>query len=233
MYDRKPIYNCPKDRTHETGEIKTNYRADLYGGRVVSDFVYDHNGLTTVISGSFADRLRVSGLSGFESTRVPINVNQSDAADVDLRRLAWDGNVKVARRSKQFSMPDGNKCPFCGWGPIVCDGCGYVAYYCQKCKERVIFLQKEHRGAGDPRWRIDDPPPTDPPIEGAIFEGKLWNGRDYCDGYVTGRAIRWFQSVHAHPFLCIPCTVNIAGLDDAKRKQLEMAAIKWKVVRKL
>jgi hypothetical protein len=234
MSDRKPIYNCPKDQTHETGEIDTNYRADLYGGRLVSDFVYDHNynGARPIVSGAFAERLRTSGLSGFESTPVPINVNQSDAANVDLRRLAWGGDTKITR-SRKISMQDGNICPFCGWGPIVCDGCGNTAYYCRKCKERVIVLQNEHRGADDPHWRLDNPPPTDPPLEGPILEGKRWNGRDYCDGYVTGRAVRWFQSVHAHPFLCVPCTVNVAGLDGAQRKQMQQAAIEWKVVQKL
>lgn len=215
---RKPVFECKTDRSHETGDIVIGERTmDLYGGTRVHQFVYEMCGLHVVVSRDFSERVAATKLGGVVLKSVEIGANQSRLSKPPkLNCLEFMG--RDCRRKSTAKLTDGNKCPFCSFSPIFCLECSYLSYECPACKKSVVASQRNHEGKGDKRW-LKMPVPR----LGQILNGSEWDGADFIggfnQGFISRRALQWFQSVHAGPFVAVPCRVDFSDIS-AKQHEL-------------
>src|SRR5262245_44714915 len=75
-------HDCPVSKTHKTGTTVLEVSIELFGGEDMDDFLPLVNHGFVIISRAFAERLNLSGLSGFVARKgVTIVQNQSGAKD--------------------------------------------------------------------------------------------------------------------------------------------------------
>src|ERR1043166_2524537 len=129
-------HDCPTSKLHVTGYVCADQHADLYGGSVLPDIVFDVNMLHLLVQPSIARRLAESSLRGVESVHLPIGVNQSECKDPTLFRVVFNG--RPVRRRTMLLNTTQNVCPFCHQGPIWCPECYDIQCDCPHCGERAV-----------------------------------------------------------------------------------------------
>lgn len=215
LYDMEWEHGCPLDKSHETGMKISNRRIDLFGGPTVCDFVGDSFGALVIVPREFFLRLTHAGFIGVSGSPLPIDTNQGAILDGE-QRVAPDLFVldflgAECLRPWVVTVPDPNKCPSCGWGPVVCPGCRDVAYECQKCKKQIVVPRAGSRARSDPRFLAEGYPD-----EGLILEGRGWDGSDFIrghdQGFVSKRVVDWIFDEKAGPFIAKPCRVDVSGM---------------------
>lgn len=218
LADQDYQHKCPLHKSHVTGILSSSHRVDLFGGKVVCEFVGDSFGGIVIVRRDFCDRLMHTGFIGLSGKPLPVSCNQCANPSPDLFRLEFLGADCV--RPDEITIPDPNVCPFCGWGPVVCPACREVFYSCGRCKEKIIIPEMEWQGPGDKRF-VTEPTPE----EGWVLAGRLWDGSDFLrglsQGIVSKRVVDWIVREKAGPFIAQPCRIDIAGMDQGQLDMLE------------
>lgn len=217
--DPETRHDCPVSPDHVTHSMYKAFEVDLSGGARVGDILPEFSG-NVVLSAPFAEKLKNSGLSGFDLLPATITVNQAwgrdDGEGPPLFHLRFLGR-ECQRPRKVVGVP--NVCPFCGAGPLICPECGYEVSLCPKCDNDTRILSSVHKGAGDKRLRMAAEPKA-----GEVLDGSRWDGSDFFgSSYVTRRTVDWLLAVHAAPFYAQPVRVCIDDMSDEQRKLLEQA----------
>jgi len=217
------LHECPVDPAHVTADILTDTCADLYGGAECGAYICDVSLIHVIVSEPFSEQLQASGLTGFDTTALEIRENQSNLQDPRLRLMRLTG--KECQRHPTIHIPEPNACRFCGWGPVVCEACGFIASYCPNCDEDLLVSGEEHQGPADRRFKQMPLPP-----EGLILDGQSWDGSDFIVsrgrlGFVTNRAVEWMVSVDAAPFIAKPRRVDVKGLSKQQLEAIHKATV--------
>jgi hypothetical protein len=194
---------------------------DLEGGPKYSPFVAGL-GPTLYTSPELAAQIRESGLRGWDLERVPIANKETDIPLREVFLLGFRG--KSCRRPPSIRGAP-NACPHCGREPIFCPECSFQMSSCPRCGKSAWTLREQHK-EGDKELILE-------PLENrslVILEGAQWDGSDFINGrygweyFVTKRAVDWFLSVHAAPFVAIPAFVNVEGMNEQQQQWLKEAS---------
>jgi len=199
--DDERQFDCPVNSTHKTGRVIQRVVLDLNNGYDNSPFL-PHGDALTILSGELSRKLACSGLEV--------------AATLRCDHLGWRGDdqpdlhvLRTSGRDPLFPLvpfpPEANRCRKCGFEPLVCPGCGDRGKSCPNCEIDAFELEREHRGASDPRIVIPYPYKTD------VVDLRRWDGADvFGDGYVpilTYRAVQFLLRTNAYPFKAEPLAV--------------------------
>src|SRR5262249_24106863 len=147
----KEIKDCSLYKDHVSDAQFTRISLDLFGGKLLSDFVPVSDFAFLVVSKKFADRLKMSGLTGYAiAAIVRIVCNQSEIPDPLLYYLDSTSNAgSVYQRWVVKGAP--NLCPHCGKEPMVCPGCGKINWpRCFRC-ERLTMFRPDAPDYSDPK----------------------------------------------------------------------------------
>ena len=213
------VHNCKRYQSHGYSYL-TNLRTDIFGGDYVPKMIAAGS-LAILINKDFRGDLLKSNLVGYSTMLLPIVANQSKLKYPEIYHLEFLG--KECHQKREVHIPADNRCPFCGWEPVVCPECFDIKYECPSCKKITTEVSKKHGGVGDKRFIITGGPP-----EGWVIEGNEWDGSDFismpthiCPFIISGRALDFLISVKAFPFVAKPCFVDVSGCDEEKRKTID------------
>jgi|GEM_PF-3351994 len=216
-------YECPASKKHPTRRfVNPKVYAELYGGKLLTEFIPNSARDEYVVSNVFAERLRETGLRGLQF--VPLALRESEALRKKfeypaLSVLEFSGRILV-RPLKVVGKP--NVCPFCGTGPLICPTCGYWPYRCFSCNQNNLASWRTHPGGDDKRLTFPGLPKA-----GTIVQGASWDGSDFVQAYlkrfITKRALNWLLSVHAKPFYVRPARVLVDGMSAEQKEWLRQA----------
>ncbi len=212
------IHGCEADPTHVTGRRTVDICADLYGGPTHCGIVSDTNMRAIVATKSTTDALAKSGLTGFAVAPLAVRVNQSRVKTPDLYRVEITSRDCLRRQA--VHIPQNNFCPFCGATPVVCLECKHVNYDCNQCGKQLFVNEENWQGPSDNRFIVQDIPKRV-----RLLEASTWDGSDlFPNGspvFATRRAVDFFLSIHAAPFVARPISMDFRGASDEKRSLLE------------
>ncbi len=170
------------------------------------------------VTSALAARLRQSRLSGIDFGKVTRARRREDGTVQENPAIEVVNRVGKGRQWHRFVLSEGtpNACPFCGHSPILCPSCGVFRATCTKCKKSITTSSTLHKGKGDQRLMVEARLNETPTLDGAT-----WDGSDFTsDGFITKRALDFLQSVHAAPFYYRPALVNVANVNEMKRRQI-------------
>jgi hypothetical protein len=219
-------FSCPVNPSHGQEDEVFDYEIDVaYAPEPFPPFMNDSMGETVIVNEWLADRLRGSSLKGFRliATRLanePVWYKPSKPPLSMLFQLTFDGIAP--RQLQHIEPPSADRCPFCRKGPIVCPGCGFRRNPCRYCCERWGAAESKHEGDDDPRIVIEELGTVVPVIDPRRWDGSDFTG-SYNGGWITRRALDWFLSINAGPFIVEPIAVNVLNLTEAEREHLELA----------
>jgi hypothetical protein len=207
------LFQCPVSRQHKTGTRTLEVEIDLFGGPHLGDFLPLTNHGFRIVSDTFSERLRRSGLKGFAIREgVRVGENQSGAKAPKFFFLDVVGKGGTCRRWRVKDAP--NSCPYCGHEPVICPGCGWCSQYgCLACGKRIWYDGGDPGDADGRRLLYGGYPKT------LIVEGKDWDGSDWFaveghggDWFVNRRAREWFERVHVLDAKFKPALLNLEGM---------------------
>lgn len=215
---------CVVDETHTVISWR-DLQLDIGGGEHPSPLIP----LTTcepvcIVSKSLHDQLQSSGLRGIEFERVSRVIFQgtdrdpAEAEDYTSFRLVSEDPCR-ARAIRRVEPPGANSCPFCGAGPLVCEGCGRFYSACRVCGEKA-FVDEADVEPNNRRIILPDG------WQRTVINVKDWNGADFSGEeehacIVTRRFVDLLLSVHAYPFVAVPIYANAIGTSPEKQELLE------------
>ena len=218
-------YKCSLNAAHGRTSESINYKLDLlYVMQSIPPFVNDAEDAHVLVNEWLAERLKGSGLKGFRLLPTEVRLMPDwfvDGKSTPLSKvyqLAFDG--RFPRQLPRVLPASADKCPHCGTGPIVCSACGFFYNQCSKCGEMWGVPADQHGGRDDPRILIERLG-----IGIDVVDPRRWDGCDFMGwssgGWITRRALDWFLSIHAGPFVAQPIAVNVLGLTKEERERLE------------
>lgn len=175
-------------------------------------------------SRALAEKINAVGLSGlrFETTSIKEVVDSCNAAIVpsfDTDVVEWLFVGEPCDRPAAIRHAQ-NACPFCGFGPIVCDVCGHLQNDCPSCGD-YIFKPNE---AGKPGLEMLPSPESRKIIAGCLWDGSdAICGRRNTVGFVTRRFVDFLLAVEAAPFYATPVAVCVDGMSKEQLRWLDQA----------
>ena len=171
-----------------------------------------------------AEKINTAGLSGlrFEPTVIKKIVDRFDAAinpsfDIDVVEWMFVGTPCYRLATIQGAP---NACPFCGFGPIVCNKCGHLQDYCPECGDYMF----KPNDAGIPGLHMEREDESQ-----SIVAGQFWDGsdaicsRDYSVGFVTRRFVEFLIAIKAEPFYAMQIAVCVDGMSREQLSWLDQA----------
>jgi hypothetical protein len=201
--------NCPRAPEHVTERFGPCYQVDLFGGPILSAWILVLGSQNIAIR-PFCEELIQAGFTGVRFTECPVAVFQTMHRPPPLCQLEATGrNCQLPTQI----VGGENLCPFCGWGPIVCEECGERSDECRQCEKQVLVPLHIHQGEADRRIAIK---PAGDWKNTLIIDASRWHGEDFinCRGstVVTRRVIDWLKALPAGPWVAYPLQAELAGL---------------------
>src|SRR5579863_5388514 len=198
-------YKCSLNRKHGRINQPFDYELDIsYVQRSIPPFVNDTEGAHVLVNQWLAERLKSSGLKGFRLIPTSVRdlpiwyVNERTTPLAKIYQLSFEG--RFPKQVRHVEPPSADRCPNCGAGPIVCPECGYCMSPCYNCDEPWGVAADLHGGARDRRIAIEKLGASI-----SVVDPRLWDGNDFMGwstgGWITRRALDWFLSIHAGPFM--------------------------------
>lgn len=225
--DSKELHWCPQDPQHVTGDCNRALRADFCGGsNKTAGFVRTTNSPGfMLVAHPLVERLKKADLKGLLFDRVEVTIFGDDSfdpsetgSDPHIPRLY---NWNSLSRSWPWAIPrieplEEDCCPFCGYSPLICQGCGELHFECPKCHQECLTYERRS-SMGARQLERDEPR--------QMIDPRRWDGSDACQpaGLVTRRLIDFLLSIHAGPFVAFSVPTNVYGLHPKERQRLELA----------
>ena len=215
--EEKRIYDCPLNPEHKTESRLLSVTVDVYAG-ILAPFISCPD--VCLVTDELAEQLAASKLKGASIVPAEVNVSYQFEGKESVHGVYFSGRRNCIAQG--IFPKSSDRCPFCGFKPILCPACANRNDICPSCRKSTMASRHFHNGPLDPRIKI-----IQRPREGDVIDPARWDGSDFFGGflrgYITRRAVDFLLSVDAKPFCAQPVRARIDHLTKEQRERLEEA----------
>lgn len=202
---------CPINPKHSCIRYKPPLDSEAFGGPLAPPFIPDLD--TVAVNENLKVRIERAKVKGALFYPITVRSHNTGKKIQGIWYLEFTGSIDI--RSPRLVGLE-NRCPFCGKGAVLCDGCGCILSRCSSCNREMTIGEPYHNGPSDLRIPVEHGP--------LILEGRLWDGSDLVsvgDGkFASRRFLNWLIGMEAGPFTAEPALLCTDGMTDEQLKWL-------------
>ncbi|WP_437205103.1 hypothetical protein [Planctomicrobium sp. SH664] len=214
VLESRVLFECPEDSRHEPVTVDIRADAEL-AGDVLNPLVPGYG--ARCVDSIMSEQLLKCGLIRERPTRLEIEFNQSAIDNPEIYMLISEAPNPA--KPSIVDPPSENRCPFCGYGPLVCSTCGDIMVCCFQCEKITSQTRYYRKGKEDPTVLEDKFPHLD-----VVMDPRRWSGSHYMtECIITKRFLDWLLAAGACPFVATPLRTDVRGLTESEWSHLKTA----------
>ena len=185
----------------------------LYGGSACLGLIPCDDSEFVLVASDAASRIEKEEWKGGRIEQLCDVENDAElSGEFSVWQLLFTG-AECERPGFRVRSGVANQCPFCGFGPVICEECGRIMAICEKCNQAITTATRSPAS----EKLCFEPYPED----GGVIDATRWDGSDFVyPDLVSGRVVQAFHEWGLAPFIAEPMRVCVDRVCESTRTRL-------------